>query len=62
MPATLDEPKTGLTLNFPGYWFAQLEDALNRGDFDCAAEAGRELRRLGVVVTYPRPVFTGVTR
>ena len=62
MLATVDEPKTGSTLNFPGYWFARLEDALTRGDFEQVAEAGRELRRLGVVVTYPRPVFAGTTR
>ena len=41
--------------NEPTYWFAILEIARERGDFDRAAEAKRELKRLGVSVTYERP-------
>lgn len=38
----------------PTYWFAVLEIAKEQGDFDSAAEAQRELRRLGVIVRYER--------
>jgi hypothetical protein len=38
------------------YWFAVLEIARERGDFERAAEAQRQLRRLGVCVNYERPV------
>ena len=43
--------------DWPAYWFTRLEEALNEGDFDRAAEAARELRRLGVQVAYPRPML-----
>ncbi len=33
-------------------WFARLERAKNLNDFERAAEAVRELRRLGVVVQF----------
>ncbi len=36
----------------PVAWFAVLEDARKRGDRDRAAEAIRQLRRLGVVVAF----------
>jgi hypothetical protein len=36
----------------PTYWFARLEIAREANDFEAAAEAVRELRRLGVNVTY----------
>lgn len=39
----------------PTYWFVLLESARLSGDFERAAEAKRELERLGVLVTY-RPV------
>jgi hypothetical protein len=39
----------------PTYWFAVLEIARERGDFERAAEAKRQLRRLGVCVSYERP-------
>ena len=39
----------------PTYWFVILEIARERGDFKRAAEAQRQLRRLGVRVTYGRP-------
>jgi hypothetical protein len=41
--------------NQPTYWFAVLEIARERGHFERAAEAKRQLRRLGVYVSYERP-------
>ena len=38
--------------NWPLYWFAELERSIEKADFEGAAEALRELRRLGVVVRY----------
>lgn len=38
----------------PTYWFALLEIARAQGDHETAAEALRELRRLGVRVSYER--------
>jgi hypothetical protein len=37
------------------YWFARLEKAVEQGDHQAAAEAQRELARLGVRVAYGRP-------
>jgi hypothetical protein len=37
------------------YGFAVLEIARENGDFEQAAQASRQLRRLGVQVTYRRP-------
>ncbi len=42
----------------PVAWFAVLETARRAGDFDRAAEAIRELRRLGICVSYRRPPRT----
>jgi len=39
----------------PSWWFGELDRALEQGEFDVAAEAARELRRLGVEVRYTRP-------
>jgi hypothetical protein len=39
----------------PTYWFAVLEIARERSDFAQAAEAQRQLNRLGVRVHYQRP-------
>ncbi len=39
----------------PTYWFAVLEIARAGGDFEQAAEAKRELQRLGVHVCYSDP-------
>ena len=36
----------------PIYWFAILDRAVERGDHEAAAEAQRELARLGVKVNY----------
>jgi hypothetical protein len=41
--------------NWPLYWFAKLEKAVERGDHQRAAEAQRRLARLGVRVSYGRP-------
>jgi hypothetical protein len=43
----------------PVYWFFVMEDAKSRGDFDLAAEAKRQLERLGVRVIY-RPAGKAV--
>ena len=42
-------------LDQPTYWFAVLEIARERGDFEQAAEAKRQLERLGVRISYGRP-------
>jgi hypothetical protein len=39
----------------PIYWFAKLEKAVEEGDHQAAAEAQRELARLGVQVNYGHP-------
>jgi hypothetical protein len=36
----------------PVYWFVRLELATAAGDMEAAADAVRELRRLGIDVTY----------
>lgn len=55
-PVVTDPP----VIDWPLYWFASLEKAVEAGDFEAAARAVRELRRLGVEVTYrPRPVQKG---
>jgi len=41
--------------DWPLYWFAKLEKAVEEGDHQTAAEAQRELARLGVRVAYGRP-------
>jgi len=41
--------------DWPLWWFAQLEAAVERGDHQAAADAQRELARLGVRVSYGRP-------
>jgi hypothetical protein len=40
--------------NEPTYWFAVLEMARERGDWDGADEATRQLIRLGIKVRYIR--------
>jgi len=50
-------PGTQSTIDYrdaPTYWFAALEIARERDDFERAAEAQRQLRRLGVIVRYER--------
>jgi hypothetical protein len=46
----------------PVYWFVLLEKAVHRGDFDEAARAVRELKRLGVDVSYHRTPKRGKRR
>jgi len=41
--------------DIPTYWFAILDQARDRGDFQAAARAERELQRLGVRVTFAVP-------
>jgi hypothetical protein len=49
-PATDRQPT-----DWPVYWFVKLDEAVETGDFQAAAEAQRELARLGVRVSYRRP-------
>jgi hypothetical protein len=48
----------------PIVWFFVLEEALERGNFERAANAQKELRRLGIDVGYTRRAATqrGATR
>jgi hypothetical protein len=46
--------------NEPTYWFAVLEIARQKGDFERAAEAQRELQRLGVYISYQPTTGQGV--
>ena len=41
--------------HWPLYWFAQLEKAVDCGDYEQAAECLRRLRSLGVEVRYLPP-------
>jgi hypothetical protein len=41
--------------DWPLFWFAKLESAVETGDHQTAAEAQQELARLGVRVNYGRP-------
>ena len=43
-------------MNMPAYWFVRLETAAAEGDFEQAAQAQRELRRLGYEVRRQGPV------
>lgn len=51
---------TNESIDSPTTWFAVLERALRTGDFDLAARAKRELERLGVTVTFDRPLDRAV--
>ena len=53
MPVTIDQAGIWDHRESRLFWFAELERAISSGDFDLAAEAGRQLRRLGVAVSYP---------
>jgi hypothetical protein len=53
------KPKPDDHREMPFYWFAVLETARERNDFEQAAEAVRQLRRLGVTVRYGRPQQQG---
>jgi hypothetical protein len=54
MQATADTTDEFPVADHPIYWFCLLEDAMDRGDLQAAAEAQRELARLGVRVAYGR--------
>jgi hypothetical protein len=49
-------------IDWPGYWFLLLERYLAEGELEAAAEAQRQLERLGVEVRYRqyRPGRQGV--
>jgi hypothetical protein len=51
LAATLKERRP---TEWPLYWFAKLENAVEEGDHQAAAEAQRELSRLGVRVQFGR--------
>ena len=48
-------PSDPAVTDVPAYWFSVMEMAKERGDFELAARAKRELERLGIHVTYRRP-------
>jgi hypothetical protein len=48
-------PADAPVIDWPLYWFAKLEKAVEAGDHQAAAEAQRHLARLGVRVNYGRP-------
>jgi hypothetical protein len=52
MPARTNPNRT---IDWPVWWFVRLEMAVEQGDHAAAAEAHRELERLGVRVCYGRP-------
>ncbi|MCE9562876.1 MAG: hypothetical protein K8U57_12600 [Planctomycetes bacterium] len=52
---TTSQVSNNTAKEWPVYWFARLERAVAEGDHEAAAEAQRELRRLGVTVKYGRP-------
>lgn len=41
--------------DLPAYWFCVMESAKEKGDFERAAHAKRQLERLGVHVVYGPP-------
>ena len=53
MPTVI--PPVPPVIDWPLYWFAKLEKAVEAGDHQNAAEAQRELARLGVRVNYGQP-------
>jgi hypothetical protein len=50
MPA--NPPATPPVTEHPVFWFCLLDEALEEGNLEKAAQAQRELARLGVHVTY----------
>ena len=55
MASSACTPDQRCPLDWPTYWFAALERAVHSGDWQAAAEAQRQLERLGVTVIY-RPL------
>jgi hypothetical protein len=48
-------PTTPSTRDWPLWWFARLESAIERGDRPAAREALRNLNRLGIEVRFTLP-------
>jgi hypothetical protein len=46
------EQKPAPIVDWPGYWFLLLDRYLAEGELEAAAEAQRQLERLGVEVRY----------
>jgi hypothetical protein len=55
MSASRTPPTADDYADQPLFWFTILDKAVDRGDHAAAAEAQRELDRLGVRVRYGRP-------
>jgi hypothetical protein len=51
VPQTVEQGARPIT-DRPGYWFLILEHYLAEGELEAAAEAQRQLERLGVEVRY----------
>jgi hypothetical protein len=51
MPETIERISRPI-VDWPGYWFLLLEHYLTDGELEAAAEAQRQLERLGVDVRY----------
>jgi hypothetical protein len=54
--SSLATPPDPPVIDWPLYWFARLEKAVEAGDHQAAAEVQRHLARLGVRVRYGRPL------
>lgn len=52
MPTVI--PSEPPVIDWPLYWFAKLEKAVEAGEHQAAAEAQQQLARLGVRVNYGR--------
>lgn len=51
-----EEPKSDRKLTAcPFYWFALLEQYIEKGDFERAADAQKNLQRFGIKVSYCHP-------
>lgn len=48
-------------IDWPLYWFARLEKAVEKGEHQVAAEAQKQLARLGVRVQFGTSQLAGVT-
>jgi len=51
----ITSPPDPPVIDWPLYWFAELEKAVEADDHQAAAEAHHHLARLGVRVAYGRP-------
>ena len=49
------DPFEDTHLNQPVYWFVLWESAIERGNYTDAEQAARELRRLGIRVSWANP-------